>query len=70
MNQDEAKKEYDLLVESGELTTLLPGATGEWEKDKNKFLTRYEENQSIIKDAMNLGTILEDDDEDDFYPDW
>ncbi len=70
MNSD-AKKEYDILKESGELKEFLPGSTGEWTEDKKEFIKLFEENQKIIADGMNLHKLLEDNDDDyDGYPDW
>lgn len=42
------KKEYDLLLESGDLEMLFPRASGIWETDKKQFVLIYEENQKLL----------------------
>ena len=59
----EAKKEYDLLLKTGELLEAFPFLTGEWQKDKEEFIESYLLNLDII----NLEAINQElDDEDDY----
>lgn len=58
----QAKKVYDALVESGELTTLFTSMTGEWEKDKNSFTRQFEETEKLI----NGSSVIDLDDIDEF----
>lgn len=44
----QAKKEYEALMESGDLEVLFPKATGEWDKDKKQFTAIYEANQKML----------------------
>lgn len=44
----QVKKEYDLLLESGDLEMLFPKASGVWETDKKQFTLIYEENQKFL----------------------
>lgn len=53
-----AKKQYNTLLESGDLFELYPGLTGEWEKDKKIFVDYYELNMIAIK---NIDVDFEDD---------
>lgn len=45
----EAKKEYDAMLNSGDLEILFPDMTGDWEKDKKRFIRNYNKNQEILK---------------------
>ncbi len=44
----EVKKEYDAMLNSGDLEILFPDMTGNWEKDKNRFIRNYNKNQEIL----------------------
>jgi len=44
-----AKKEYDFLLENGELLELYPTLSGSWSKDRKKFLPLWEKNVEAIK---------------------
>lgn len=44
------KKEYDVLLDSGELLEMYPELSGSWKKDKNKFTKIWEQNIKAIKD--------------------
>ena len=43
------KKEYDVLLENGELLEMYPELSGSWSKDKNKFTAIWEQNIEAIK---------------------
>ena len=43
------KKEYDNLLENGELLDIFPELTGSWRKDKNKFTVLWDKNIEAIK---------------------
>lgn len=45
-----ASKEYNLLLESGELLELYPELSGVWEKDKKRFIYMWEQNQELFMD--------------------
>jgi len=47
----EAQKQYQAFKESGDLKVLFRGMSGDWEKDKSKFIRIYEENQRIMEEA-------------------
>jgi hypothetical protein len=49
-----AKKEYNSLLEGGELLQLYPGLTGDWSKDKKTFTELYILNLEVIEDAKNI----------------
>lgn len=59
--EKEARKEYMVLNQSGDLLDMFPDFTGEWRKDKKEFLKYWEENQKVLS---NLDVIIEDDIED------
>lgn len=44
-----AKKEYHVLLESGELLEMYPELSGSWSKDKTKFTILWEQNTEAIK---------------------
>lgn len=62
-NEDEARKEYNILKEKGELKDLLSNSTGDWSKDKKSFIKLFYENQQIIENAMDLNKLLDDDED-------
>ena len=43
-----ARREYNILLDLGELNELYPNLTGIWEKDKKKFTSIWEQNQEIL----------------------
>lgn len=47
-NEQEAKKEYDLFLNSGDLKMLFPAMKGDWEKDKKMWIIIWKENQKAI----------------------
>lgn len=59
----EVKILYDSLLKSGELSSILPGAKKDWEKDKNKFEAYYIQNQDILNDT-------EIDEPDEYYEEY
>jgi hypothetical protein len=50
-DNQEAQKQYQSFKESGDLKVLFRGMSGDWEKDKAKFIRIYEENQRIMQEA-------------------
>ena len=58
----QARRIYNTLLESGELTTLYSSMKGEWSKDSRKFLHQYEEFQKLINDSG----VIDLDDIDEF----
>ena len=44
----EAKLQYDAFLETGDLEMLLPGASGEWEKDKKSFVKIYKDYKELL----------------------
>lgn len=44
-----AKKEYNNLLENGELLEMYPELSGSWIKDKDKFTLIWEQNIEAIK---------------------
>lgn len=59
---NEIQKQYNSLLESGELKEMFPNFKGEWDKDKRAFTRHFEENQKILNDNI----IDLDDEEDNF----
>lgn len=49
MSNYEAKTIYDSLKSSGDLKKLYSSMSGDWSRDKKKFLRQYEENEELIK---------------------
>ena len=45
---EEAKKEYDSFLVSGDLKLLFPGMKGDWEKDKKAWVSIWKTNQKAI----------------------
>ena len=50
-DNQEAQKQYQAFKESGDLKILFRGMSGDWEKDKAKFIRIYEENQRIMQEV-------------------
>jgi hypothetical protein len=44
------KKEYDTLLDSGELQIMFPQLSGSWKEDKVTFTSLWEQNIEAIKD--------------------
>jgi hypothetical protein len=61
-NNTKLRDLYDTFLDSGELKTVLPEATGIWEKDKFLFESIY----SNLDDSL-LHFDDEDDEEDFFF---
>ncbi len=59
--ENAAKKEYDALLDGGELFELFPDFKGVWEKDKKAFIRYHEENEQLLNNS-----VIDLDDEDDF----
>jgi hypothetical protein len=45
-----AKGEYEVLLKSGDLLTMYPGFSGEWEEDERIFTRLWEQNQELFKE--------------------
>lgn len=45
----QVKREYETLLENGELLELYPWLSGSWRKDKNKFTALWDKNIEAIK---------------------
>ena len=45
----EAEIQYKAFVENGDLKVLYPSMTGDWEKDKTRFIKIWSEMQELIK---------------------
>lgn len=58
------REEYDLLLSSGELQEVYSeyNLTGNWEKDKKKFLRAQEDNLRALEGAKNLYVDYDDGD--------
>ena len=55
------RKLYDSMLDSGELSEVFPLMSGDWNKDKNKFIRE----QTELEELLNT-TNLDLDDIDDF----
>lgn len=47
--EQQAKQEYDILLENEELLEMFSNFTGSWKKDKAEFMRFYEMNEEILK---------------------
>lgn len=66
MSTSNARTEYDILLENGELLEMFPGFTGKWAKDKKDFIKFHELNEEIL----NLDVDLDfEDSTEEFYED-
>lgn len=52
------KKLYESMLESGELSEVFPLMSGNWEKDKNRFVRE----QTELEELINFKSIDLDDD--------
>jgi hypothetical protein len=48
MSLEEAKNIYIALKDSGDLKIMYRSMTGDWAKDKSKFLSQYTTNEAFI----------------------
>ena len=60
---EEALKQYNSLLDSGELLEFFPDLKGNWEQDKKIFTAQYKETQ----DLLNEDLTIDEDDEDNQY---
>lgn len=44
------KREYEALLDSGELEIMFPQLSGSWKQDKTLFTSLWEQNIEAIKD--------------------
>lgn len=44
------KREYEALLDSGELQEMFPQLSGNWSEDQTLFTSLWEDNQEAIKD--------------------
>jgi hypothetical protein len=63
-NNPKLRDLYDTFLDSGELESVLPEATGIWDKDKTLFSSIY----SNLDESL-LHLIDEEEDEEDFFID-
>lgn len=69
MSKREAKAIYLTMKESGDLTDLLPTATGVWLEDKTDFIKLYQNNLHMLSDtSLDIETydFLSDDNYDEY----
>lgn len=52
------KKQFDMFVETGELKMLFPGLTGNWDKDKERFMKLHEQ----MSRAIDIDITLKEED--------
>lgn len=45
---DEAKKQYEYLLEIGDLQELFPSLSGIWEEDKDSFMEEFSQTDDLI----------------------
>lgn len=61
-----AKKEYDMLLKSGDLFEMFPDFTGSWKEDKEEFLVFWSLNQKVLEDTtldIEIEEIIDDTEE-------
>jgi len=63
MSVEEMYAIYASMKESGDLMTLFPDMSGEWEADQKKFTRQYNSNEMLLDETF----IDLDDDELDIY---
>ena len=51
---EEIQKQYNSFKESGDLKMLFPGLSGNWEKDKAKFIKLWGEHQRLLEEVGNF----------------
>lgn len=56
----EALKEYNSLLNSGELSQLFPELKGNWEQDKRVFISQYEKNQKLLSEDLTIDDEYDD----------
>lgn len=61
----EAQKQYNLLLENGELKDMFPHFKGEWEKDGKAFTQYFNDNEALLN-----GDLDEDEDDFNYYSDY
>ena len=49
--ESQIQKQYDSFKESGDLKMLFPSLSGNWEKDRPRFIKIWEENQRLLEEA-------------------
>lgn len=59
---EEALRQYNSLLSSGELLEFFPYLKGNWEQDKKDFITQYKSNQDLLSGNLNI----EDEDDEDY----
>jgi len=60
-----AREQYNLLLDTDSLEELYPEMTGEWEKDKKKFIKEYEE-MVLLMEMADVPINIKYDDFKDF----
>ena len=64
MSQKEARQIYQGLLDEGSLLDMFPDSTGDWKKDKSRFMDLYNKNMEAISgDLLDLDedTYFEED---------
>lgn len=51
MSISEIKLMYESLLDSGDLFSLFPNMTGNWDTDKKDFTAQYDFNNNILSDS-------------------
>lgn len=66
MSYQEAKKIYESFLASGDLHELFQGLTGDWDKDKDRFIEEY---QYTVKgfDSSDMDDEYFEDDFNEFF---
>lgn len=68
--ENRAKEQYDFILDTDSLRDLYPEMSGDWEKDKVKFIKEYEE-MVILLESANIPINFEDFEDteyDDLFP--
>jgi hypothetical protein len=48
--RNQFKEQYDILLKNGELLDMFPHFSKKWEKDKDEFISSWEESNRITDD--------------------
>lgn len=57
MGKKEARKIYEQLLESGDLPSDF---SGEWAKDRSRFIGQYEKDEEILTEKLDFFELDED----------
>lgn len=51
--EQRVKKTYKNLKDSGDLTMMMPSMTGDWETDKEEFISNFVDTQKLLENLFD-----------------